>query len=135
MTLQISTQISEISPSGVKNSLPLYERELDFSEGVLKETFVIDNSVVDTQVTPIVINISNYPNITGVFLRGSYVDDALTENIASGDPAKFQVEFNESGLWLEATSVNLQDFTPTHIKVKAQGTKKVRVERTISARS
>ncbi|WCL51512.1 hypothetical protein [Leptospira sp. GIMC2001] len=129
--LRIHTQLSRISENGTKFSLPDYQRELPFKSGVFREFDIIDNSQVNTQITPLVIPVD--PLTKGVFIQATYSENYLTDNIAKGDPAIIQVEFDESALWLEASGFNLENFTPTHIKIKAVGDKKIQVERTICA--
>jgi len=130
-SLRVTTALTEISDNGTKSDLPLYQNDLKFGIGVLKQFIIIDNSIVDTQVTPVVITPPT--KTTGVFIRATYEKDYLEDNIEKGDPALIQVDFNNSGNFLTASAFNLENFNPTEIAIKATGTKLIRVERTISA--
>jgi hypothetical protein len=129
--LRVTTTIAEVSENKTLAPLPPYQNELKFDKGILRETLNIDNAQLDTQSTPIEIPVIN--QTTGVFIRATYAADYLEDNISKGDPALIQVEFNNSGSFIEASAYNLENFNPSSIKIKALGTKVIRVERTISA--
>jgi len=120
--------------NGSKIPLPESVHTYEFIRGEMEDSFIIDNTIDDTQITPVNIPISQFTDINAVLIRGTFVDSDMANGIVAGDPAKIQVQFNNSGVWLEAEEFDLLGFTPTQIDVKAAGTKKIRVGRTISAR-
>ncbi|MBE7411403.1 MAG: hypothetical protein HS129_04950 [Leptospiraceae bacterium] len=131
--LRVSVLTEKILDSGAKIPLPESVHSYQFINGELDDGFIIDNTVSDTQVTPVAIDISQFTGINAVLIRGSYVDADPVNGISSGDPAKIQVRFNGTGIWMELEELNLLGFTPTQIEIKVQGTKKIKVGRTISA--
>lgn len=132
--LQIKNQISVVNDNGTLVTLPETVTQHEYFKGETEASLLIDNVSSDTMVTPITISLSQIPNTTCFALKAEYVDTDLTSGIKAGDRAKFQVRF-DSGNWMEVYSVLLEGYKPTtaSMDIRAQGTKKILVKRTISA--
>lgn len=133
-SLQIKTQMAVVEDSGVQIPFPEVVTQNEFKKGAVVETELIDNSLADTMTTPIDISLAPYPNTTCIIIRAEYAENDFANGIKAGDRAKFQFKF-DSGNWFETYSVTLEGYKPTDplLQIRAQGSAKILVKRTISA--
>lgn len=133
-SLRIKKQVSIVSENGTEVSLPENTTTHNFGKGEMEVGIVIDNTVADTMVTPISVSLVGFPNTTAFHISGEYIDNDLANGIETGDRAKIQVRF-DGGNWIEAYSILLEGYKPanTSFDLRASGTRKIRVKRTISA--
>lgn len=133
-TIRYKKQISVVNDNGSEVTLPEKTTSHAFSKGELEAAILIDNVVADTMVTPITVSLAPYPDTTSFDIYAEYVDNDLANGIESGDRAKFQIRF-DSGNWLELYSLTLEGYKPTNpnFDLRASGTKKILIKRSISA--